>query len=476
VNQPLETGHLRKQLGTFDVFAAGVALVVASTTLVSDFVGYFTLGASFLMAILIAFAINLLLGISAADLAVAYPKAGAIYEYGRDVVSGPAGRLVGTFLGLAFIGMFVFAGAGEIAAGSFGLQALFNATGGLNWFILAMVVAATIPNLLGIRVAAGLSAVLLIAMLGIRWFFGIAGFLGFSDTGSWSSDNLNTGAAGLFDLFGNTGLLATGLTLAFWTFVGIEFACSLTEEVRDPHRAMPKGIILGLIVILGTSWLMGLGVAGSAPEGGWAETALGAAGCDGSCPQLAVGEAMFGGFGRGLMALASISATLGSMIVALAAIPRVIYGLARDGNFFGPLSKSMAWVHPKWNTPVPAIVLFAVVSTIPALFSSDVVDLVFSGAYLWILIYLAYNVLALVRRTSRSAAGGAFGGSWVMVASALGIVATLIGLYYAFKGVHGRFGGRALGVLAVAAVATALSALSPEHKATTRSVMAGEPV
>lgn len=37
-------GGLEKALGTRDIFVAGVALVVATTTLVSDFQGYFTLG------------------------------------------------------------------------------------------------------------------------------------------------------------------------------------------------------------------------------------------------------------------------------------------------------------------------------------------------------------------------------------------------------------------------------------------------
>ena len=137
---------LVKALGTRDVFVAGVALVVASTTLVSDFVGYFTLGLSFAMAIIIAFVINLFLGLSASELAVWSPRAGAIYDYGRDVVGGTAGKLVGLFLGLTFAGMFVLVGPSEASAGGFGLQALFDATSGLNWFILIMAVIALHPE------------------------------------------------------------------------------------------------------------------------------------------------------------------------------------------------------------------------------------------------------------------------------------------------------------------------------------------
>ena len=456
--QSSSSGGLLKSLGTRDVFVAGTALVVATSTLVTDFIGYFTLGLSFAMAIFVAFVINLALGLSATELAVAYPKAGAIYEYGRDVFSGTIGRLAGIFLGLTFVGMFVLVGPGETAAGGFGLQALFNTDSGLNWFIVILVVLAAIPNILGIRVAAVVSAALLFGMLVIRWVFGIAGFLSIGDVGSWSSDNLNTGGPGAWDWFGDNGLLALGLVMAFWSFVGIEFVCSLTEEVDNPRKAMPKGIIYGLLVIMGTSLLMGLGVAGTSPGSGgsWADVALGAAGCDGACPQLAVGEEFFGGTGRGLMALASIFATLGSMTVAFAALPRIIYSIARDGDFFGPLSKVFAKVSPKSGTPVNAIILFVVASTIPALYSADVTMWIFSGAYVWILVYIAYNAMALIHRLKNPDADHVFG-SWFPIAALGGIVITIVALYYSFLGAHGEFGGRAIKVLIWALVATGVA-------------------
>ncbi|MDY7099867.1 MAG: APC family permease, partial [Actinomycetota bacterium] len=413
---------LRKELGTRDVFVAGVALVVASTTLVSDFQGYFALGASFAMAILIAFVINLLLGLSASELAVAFPRAGAIYEYGRDAFGGTVGKLVGLFLGLTFVGMFVLAGPGETSAGAFGLQALFNTESGINWFILVLVVLALVPNILGIKITAWVNVALLTGMLLIRWFFGLAGFLGFSDAGGWSSSNLDAGGPGAFDWFGSDGLLAGALILAFWTFVGIEFVCSLTEEVREPRKAMPRGIIIGLVVILATSWLMGLGVAGTAPdEGAWADIALGEPACNDSCPQLVVGEVMFGGFGRGLMALASVFATLGSLSVAFAALPRIIFGVARNGQLFGPqVSSFFARVHPRWGTPVNATVLFAVAATVLALRSSDVVDWIFSGAYVWILLYIAYHVVAFADRLIHPHRHQLFGPWFLAVAHARG--------------------------------------------------------
>lgn len=456
------SAELPKSIGTWQVFAAGVALVVATTTLVSDFNGYFSLGLSFAVAILIAFVINLLLGLTVAELAVDHPKAGALFEYGRAIFGGMAGRFIGVFLAFTFAGMFVFAGAGEIAAGGLGLQALLNSDSNLNVYILILVVAAVIPNLFGIRTAAWVSAGLLVGMLGIRWFFGLAGFLGLSDAGAWSSANLNTGGPGALDWFGAGGILALGLVLGFWTFVGIEFVAPLAEETKNPRRNLPVGIIAGLLVILGTSWLMGLGVAGSTPPSGgtWADLSL--TQCDGNCPQLVVGEQMFGGAGRGLMALASVLATLGSMTVAFAAIPRILFGVARDGLFFGPLSRPFGTLNRRLGTPVLATVTYAGIATVAALFSADVTDWIFAGAYVWLLIYLAYHLLLMANRMMGSARHadhlmGPFG----LPVAIVGFALTIVGLYYAFLGSHTFFLQKSAWVIGVALLASVVAIVLP---------------
>jgi amino acid transporter len=454
------------KIGTFEVFVAGVALVVASTTLVSDLQGYFALGLSFAIAILLAFGVNLLLGLSVAELAIDRPKAGALYEYGRAIYKGTPGKFIGVFLAFTFIGMFVFAGAGEIAAGAFGLQAVFNQSSNLNWYILALTVLAVIPNLFGIKTAAWVSAALLLGMIGIRWFFGLAGFLGFSDAGAWSSANLDTGGPGAFDWFGSTGLLASGLVLAFWTFVGIEFVAPLVEETRMPRRNMTIGIVVGLVVILATSWVMGIGLGGTTPPGGgaWADIAISETSqCAGSCPQLVVGEEMFGGFGRLLMALASVMATLGSMTVAFAAIPRIIHAVAREGLFFGPLSAPFAKLHPTYASPVLPLFTFAAVATVAAMLSANVLDWIYAGAYVWLLIYAAYHVLLIANRLVRGTASdhNFLLGRSGFALGAVGFVVTLATLYYAFLGAHSIFLPKALWVIGVAVVASVVAVLVP---------------
>ena len=75
------------------------------------------------------FVINLLLGLSAAELAVTYPKSGrASTTTGRhlSVAKAPRPPVSGIFLGFSFYAMFGLVGALETNAGAFGLRAIFN--------------------------------------------------------------------------------------------------------------------------------------------------------------------------------------------------------------------------------------------------------------------------------------------------------------------------------------------------------------
>ncbi|HXF72544.1 MAG TPA: APC family permease [Actinomycetota bacterium] len=447
----VEERGLERTLGTWAVFVAGVGLVVATSTLVSDFVGYFSVGVNFFTSLIIAFLINLFLGLSASELSTTYPKAGALYEYGAAAMPRESlGTIVGLFLAFTFYGMFAIVGPLEFGAGARGLQAFFNASGSLWPWIVIMVVLATIPNLLHVKQMAIVEAFTLVGMLGLRWFFGLAGFAGFSRVGGWSAANWDVGV-GLFDW--STAL--TVLALSYWSFVGIEFVCPLAEEVRDPRRSLPIGIVLGLLAILATSLFMAPGVAGTQPVSKWAELALGPAGCDGNCPQLAVGEAMFGGAGRGAMAFASVLATYTSMTIVLAAMPRILYGAARDGHFFGPLSRAFAWLHPRFRSPWVAILVTAALYIAVTIPFNQVVDMIFSAAYAWVILYVIWHVLVIVSRFTNPHAERPF--RLPLVVPVIGIAGTILALYYAYAGAHGIYGVRSLWVFGGALVAALIS-------------------
>jgi amino acid transporter len=445
----VQSTGLVKALTTRDIFIAGVGLVVAASTLVSDFLGWFTAGRAFAIALVAMLIVNLFLGLAAAELATTYPKAGALYDYGA--ASAPGGEMVkafvGVFLGSLFYIMFMFGGAGETVAGAAGAQGLFN-SGSLELWIVVLTVLAVLPNLFGIALLAKVELYTVIVMLAIRWVFGITGFTGTNGVGGWSWSNVTPGDASL------AGILALGGAFAFWSFVGIEFVAPLAEETKDPGRAIPRGIVLGLIAILGTSLLMGIGVAGL--DAGWADKVAD------NAPQLVVGEAMFGSAGRVLMAIASVLATYSSMTIVYASMPRIIYGMSRNGHFFGPLSRVFATLHPRYRTPWVAIFVTAAIYTFTAIRFGSVAELIFTAAYVWILLYVVYNVLVVISRYVNPDVERPF--KLPILVPIVGAGVTAYTMWAAFKDPiddagttgHQFFGGRAIWMIVAALVTAAI--------------------
>ena len=443
---------LVKALGTTDIFMAGVGLVVAASTLVSDFNGWFAGGRGFAVALIAMFVANVFLGLSTAELATTYPKAGALYDYGAAATPGgkTAKTIVGVFLGFLFYSMFAFAGGGETTAGAAGAQGLFDGGGSLTLWIIVLTVLAVIPNLLGISVLAKVELWVVLLMLGIRYFFGLAGFAGFSDAGGWSLSNIPGGEVTF------TAIIALGGGFAFWSFVGIEFVAPLAEETKDPTRSIPRGILWGLVAILATSLFMGFGVLGSLdPEFG--------AGASPDAPQLTAGTAMFGDAGRVLMAIGTVLATFSSMTVIYASMPRILYGISRNGHFFGPLSKLFGSVHPRFRTPWIATLVTAVLYVLVAISYGAVVEQIFTAAYVWILLYAIYHVLVIASRYVNPGVDRPF--KLPLIVPVLGFMLTIYLWWAAFKDPiddsgltgHGFFGPRGLWIIGGSLVAAIIS-------------------
>ncbi|MGH8912058.1 MAG: APC family permease, partial [Acidimicrobiia bacterium] len=443
---------LVKTLTTTDIFMAGVGLVVAASTLVSDFNGWFAGGRGFAIALIAMFVANMFLGLSTSELATTYPKAGALYDYGAAATPGGKGAktIVGVFLGFLFYVMFAFAGGGETTAGAAGAQGLFDGAGSLSLWIIVLTILAVVPNLLGISVLARLEFWLVLAMLGIRYFFGLAGFAGFGDGGAWSLSNIPVGEVTL------TAVIALGGGFAFWSFVGIEFVAPLAEETRDPARSIPRGIIWGLVAILVTALFMGFGSLGSLDPAVGAEA-------DPNAPQLTIGTAMFGDTGRVLMAIGTVLATFSSMTVVYASMPRILYGISRNGHFFGPLSKLFGSVHPRFRTPWTATIVTAVLYVTVAISYGAVVEQIFTAAYVWILLYAIYHVLVVASRYVNPDVERPF--KLPLIVPILGFALTIYLWWAAFKDPidesgltgHGFFGPRGLWVIGGSLVAAVIS-------------------
>ena len=294
-----------------------------------------------------------------------------------------------------------------------------------------------IPNLLGVQIMARVEFLVVIVMLAIRWIFGLFGYFGAGNTGGWSASNWDAGLS-MWDWFGSEGVIAAGLIIAIWSFIGIEFVGPLAEETKDPARMIPKGIVWGLVAILATSLFMGFGVLGTASTSTW-QAGLDASGCGGNCTQLFVGREFWGEGGRYLMAAASVLATFASMTIVYAGMPRILYGISRNGHLFGPLSRIFSRLHPRYRTPWWAIIITAILYVIVGATAGTVVELIFTGAYLWLLLYVAFHIVVIVGRVMDPDVDRPY--KLPLIVPIIGALITLYGISVAFGGAHWGEGG-----------------------------------
>lgn len=109
---------------------------------------------------------------------------------------------------------------------------------------------------------------------------------------------------------------------------------------------------------------------------------------------------MFGEAGKVFLVTAAITATCSTLNSSLAAIPRMLLGMARNGQAFGVFKRQ----GKRTGAPWVAVLFIAAVTGLPLLLMHDHADainqLLLSAALAWLLAYIIthINVIALRRR------------------------------------------------------------------------------
>ena len=195
-------------------------------------------GPSVVLAYFLAGLLVLPAMLSKAELATAMPRAGGTY-YFLDRSLGPLVGTVGglgTWLVLILKSAFALIGMGAYLALIAGYPMKSVAIGLTAVFVLV--------NLVGAKQSSGLQRVLVMIVLGFLAVFTVQGL--FTVTGGESLQELRETRFSPFFTQGVKGLFAT-IGLVFVSYAGLTKVASISEEVKDPDRNLPLGMLLALL-------------------------------------------------------------------------------------------------------------------------------------------------------------------------------------------------------------------------------------
>lgn len=371
----------RGVLGLKSLMAVAVGLVVSQGVMVLMLQGVGIAGAAFIVPLAIAWVLALCYAASFSELALMVPRAGSLSAY-TEVALGHFPAILSVFSGYVVVAMFAL--SAELLLVNYLLGVLYPAVESTHYIAFAILGVFTLLNLLGIDVFAKLQNVLAFAMVVALTLLGVSALSGgFAphafDAGQLAADfNLGDGAFTL-------------IALAIWGYVGAEFVCPLVGETRDPARHIPRSMFLGLTVIFAVFALYCLGALFYLPR----DVLLSA-----ELPHLEYANAAFGGAGTFLLAVAAVTATCSTVNTSLASVPRMLQGMAEQGQAF----PALGWLTRATRVPWVSVLFVAGVTGLPLLVwgndPSTVGLLLIAAAIAWLIAYIIahVNVIALRMR------------------------------------------------------------------------------
>ncbi len=262
----------------------------------------------------------------------------------------------------------------ERAPHIFGVPIVFNI---LAFSIVALL---TIILVIGIKESATSNAVMVIIKLIVLTFFVLVG-LKYVKPQNWTPFAPN-GWAGI----------QAGAAIVFFAYIGFDAVSTVAEEVRDPKRDMPIGIIGSLIICTIVYIVVAAVFTGIIPYKALVQTL---ATQQAEPLTLALQYANIEKWGNlvvGIVAFGSVVAHTAVLLVFQLGQPRIFFSMARDGL----LPKSFAKVHPKFRTPHVTTILTGVAVGVTAMFTSidEMVDLTNIGT-LFAFILVCIGILIL---------------------------------------------------------------------------------
>ena len=360
------TKELERDLGLLAVMAISIGAMVGSGIFILPGLAMKTAGPAVVFAYFLAGVLVLPAALSKSEMATAMPEAGGTYLY----IERAMGPLFGTIAGIGTWFSLTFKGALALVGGAPYLVLLFD----LPVTPVALTVAALliVLNVVGAKQTGRMQIAIVAIMLAVMIWFIVAG-----------APTVESARFGGFFDSGIDGILgATGFV--FVSYAGVTKVASVAEEVENPDRNLPLGI-LGSFVITAVIYIAIVTVmVGVADRAALTDT---------ETPMQIAAENVLPAIGVGAVVIAALLALISTANAGILSSSRYPFAMSRDGlapDIFENVSE-------RFETPVNAItitggVLLVLIAFVPI---DDIAKL---ASAFKILVFILINVALIAFR------------------------------------------------------------------------------
>jgi len=370
--------QLKKQLGSLDVFAVAAGAMISSGLFVLPAIAYAQAGPAVILSYLFASLLIVPSLLSQAELAAAMPRAGGAYFY----VERSLGPIWGLFGGLANWFSVAMKSAFAVVGMAVLIEVIFLEVFDIQLSPLQLKTVAvlcclifTTMNVVSVKHTSRFQILLVGILLALLAFFVVFGagrveavrFKGFLDKG-W------------FSVFATAGLV-------FVSFGGLTKVASIAEEVKNPGKNLPLGMLLAWCVVA----LFYVAVV---------TIAVGLVDSEeltGSLMPISLAAGKFAGpAGFAILGLAAVAAFVTTANGGILAASRYPMAMSRDRL----LPQQLARINERFKTPHTSILLTGIFM-IAAIVFLEIELLVKTASTLMIILFILVNTSVIIMRESR---------------------------------------------------------------------------